>query len=180
MENLRRFAAGLPANHVLLWGARGTGKSSLVKAAFMDLANTEAPGMRLVEIDRDAIAHLPALFGKLRGKPERFVVFCDDLSFEEGASAAKTLKSALEGGVSGPPDNVLFVATSNRQPPDAARPRRVPKGMLAVGRRGRGDHLGLRPVRPVDRLPAHGPAGLPRPRSRPMPSGSACRPPVWS
>ncbi|HTK36431.1 MAG TPA: ATP-binding protein [Caulobacteraceae bacterium] len=115
VQNLRRFAGGLPSNHALLWGSRGAGKSSLVKAAFMALANTEAPGLRLVEIDRDAIAHLPDLFAKLRGRPERFMVFCDDLSFEEGASAAKTLKSALEGGVSGPPDNVLFVATSNRR-----------------------------------------------------------------
>jgi predicted AAA+ superfamily ATPase len=81
----------------------------------MALARDEAPGLRMVEIDRDAIAHLPALFVKLRGRPERFVVLCDDLSFEEGASAAKSLKSALEGGVSGPPENVLFVATSNRR-----------------------------------------------------------------
>jgi len=115
VQNLRRFAGGLPSNHALLWGSRGAGKSSLVKAAFMELANTETPGLRLVEIDRDAIDHLPDLFAKLRGRPERFMVFCDDLSFEEGASAAKTLKSALEGGVSGPPDNVLFVATSNRR-----------------------------------------------------------------
>jgi uncharacterized protein len=115
VENLRRFAAGLPANHTLLWGARGTGKSSLVKAAFMHEHEAGAPGLRLVEIDRDAIDHLPALFALLRGRKERFVVMCDDLSFEEGASAAKSLKSALEGGVAGPPENVLFVATSNRR-----------------------------------------------------------------
>jgi predicted AAA+ superfamily ATPase len=115
LEDLRRFAKGLPSNHALLWGSRGAGKSSLVKAAFMDLALREAPSLRLVEIDRDAIAALPALFAKLRGRPERFVVFCDDLSFEEGAAAAKSLKSALEGGVAGPPENVLFVATSNRR-----------------------------------------------------------------
>jgi len=115
VENLRRFATGLPANHTLLWGSRGTGKSSLVKAAFMHESDAGAPGLRLVEIDRDAIAHLPNLFSALRGRPERFLVLCDDLSFEEGASAAKSLKSALEGGVSGPPDNVLFLATSNRR-----------------------------------------------------------------
>jgi predicted AAA+ superfamily ATPase len=115
VQNLRRFAGALPANHALLWGSRGAGKSSLVKAAFMALALHEAPGLRMVEIDRDAIADLPALFAKLRGRPERFVVLCDDLSFEEGASAAKSLKSALEGGVAGPPENVLFVATSNRR-----------------------------------------------------------------
>jgi predicted AAA+ superfamily ATPase len=113
-ENLSRFAARLPANHVLLWGVRGTGKSSLAKAAFMAAA-TDHAALKLVEIDRDDVAHLPALFDELRGRAERFVVLCDDLSFEEGAAAAKALKSALEGGVSGPPENVLFVATSNRR-----------------------------------------------------------------
>jgi predicted AAA+ superfamily ATPase len=114
LENLGRFAAGLPANHVLLWGVRGTGKSSLAKAAFMAAAPERAT-LKLVEIDRDDVAHLPVLFDELRGRAERFVVLCDDLSFEEGAAAAKALKSALEGGVSGPPENVLFVATSNRR-----------------------------------------------------------------
>ena len=114
-ENLRRFALGLPANHALLWGSRGNGKSSLVKAAFMHEYAAGASSLRMIEIDRDAISHLPVLFGLLRGRKERFVVMCDDLSFEEGASAAKSLKSALEGGVSGPPENVLFLATSNRR-----------------------------------------------------------------
>ena len=113
-ENLSRFAAGLPANHALLWGVRGTGKSSLAKAAFIAAA-AEHDDLKLVEIDRDEVAALPALFDQLRGRPERFVVLCDDLSFEEGAAAAKALKSALEGGVAGPPANVLFVATSNRR-----------------------------------------------------------------
>ena len=113
-ENLRRFSAGLPYNHALLWGVRGTGKSSLTKAAFMAMAR-EHPNLRLVEIDRDHVAELPVLFDRLRGRPERFVVLCDDLSFEEGAAAAKSLKSALEGGVSGPPENVMMVATSNRR-----------------------------------------------------------------
>jgi predicted AAA+ superfamily ATPase len=114
LENLQRFARGLPCNHVLLWGVRGTGKSSLAKAAFMALA-AETPALKLVEVDRDQVTALPALFDQLRARPERFVVLCDDLSFEEGAAAAKALKSALEGGVSGPPANVLFVATSNRR-----------------------------------------------------------------
>ena len=114
VENLARFAGGLPANHVLLWGSRGAGKSSLAKAAFM-AAVTAWPVLRMVEFDRDEIAALPRLFERLRGRPERFVVLCDDLSFEEGAAAAKSLKSALEGGVAGPPPNVLFVATSNRR-----------------------------------------------------------------
>jgi hypothetical protein len=114
VATLERFSGGLPVNHVLLWGARGTGKSSLLKAAFAQVA-AGSPALRLVEVDRDEIAALPALFDLLRGRPERFVVLCDDLSFEEGAAAAKALKSALEGGVSGPPGNVLFVATSNRR-----------------------------------------------------------------
>jgi uncharacterized protein len=113
-ENLERFAGGLPANHVLLWGVRGAGKSSLAKAAFMAVAKAHAD-LKLVEIDRDDVAHLPVLFDQLRSRAERFAVLCDDLSFEEGAAAAKALKSALEGGVSGPPPNVLFVATSNRR-----------------------------------------------------------------
>jgi predicted AAA+ superfamily ATPase len=113
-ENLRRFSRGLPANHTLLWGARGAGKSSLVKAAFMHALKTE-PRLRLVEIDRDAVGQLPTLFARLRGRDERVVVLCDDLSFEDGDAAAKSLKSALEGGVAGPPENVLFVATSNRR-----------------------------------------------------------------
>jgi predicted AAA+ superfamily ATPase len=130
VEAFRRFAVGLPSNHALLWGVRGTGKSSVVKAAAMTQATT-TPDFKLIEIDRDHIAALPALFERLRGRPERFVVFCDDLSFDEGAAAAKSLKSALEGGVSGPPENVLFMATSNRrhlspQTHDEA------KGMLAA------------------------------------------------
>ena len=114
VENLQRFAAGLPCNHALLWGVRGTGKSSLAKAAFMHVA-AGAPDLKLVEVDRDQVTALPVLFDALRARPERFLVLCDDLSFEEGAAAAKALKSALEGGVSGPPANVLFTATSNRR-----------------------------------------------------------------
>jgi hypothetical protein len=114
VEALRRFAVGLPANHILLWGVRGAGKSSLIKAAFMSVATGHAD-LKLVEVDRDEVAAFPAVFETLRARPERFVVLCDDLSFEEGAAAAKALKSAIEGGVSGPPANVLFVATSNRR-----------------------------------------------------------------
>jgi len=113
-ENLTRFANGLPCNHALLWGSRGAGKSSMAKAAFMAVT-VDHPSLRMIEIDRDEIAVLPHLFDRLRGRSERFVVLCDDLSFEEGAAAAKSLKSALEGGVGGPPENVLFVATSNRR-----------------------------------------------------------------
>jgi predicted AAA+ superfamily ATPase len=112
LQNLERFACGLPYNHALLWGVRGTGKSSLAKAAFMAASG---PALKLVEVDRDQVTALPGLFDLLRERPERFLVLCDDLSFEEGAAAAKALKSALEGGVCGPPANVLFVATSNRR-----------------------------------------------------------------
>lgn len=114
VENLTRFAVGLPCNHVLLWGVRGTGKSSMTKAAFMAVS-ADHPDLKLVEVDRDEIAALPPLFDLLRARGERFVVLCDDLSFEDGAAAAKALKSALEGGVAGPPENVLFVSTSNRR-----------------------------------------------------------------
>lgn len=114
VENLRRFAKARPANPVLLWGARGAGKSSMVKAAFMAVA-AEQSSLRLIEVDRDEVTALPRLFERLRGRPERFLVLCDDLSFEEGAASAKALKSALEGGVGGPPENVLFTATSNRR-----------------------------------------------------------------
>ncbi|MDE2356052.1 MAG: ATP-binding protein [Alphaproteobacteria bacterium] len=114
VETLSCFAAGHPANHVLLWGSRGAGKSALAKASFAHVA-ASAPSLRLIEADRDDVACLPTLFERLRRRAERFVVFCDDLSFEEGAAAAKALKSALEGGVSGPPPNVILLATSNRR-----------------------------------------------------------------
>ncbi len=130
VETLRRFSAGLPSNHALLWGVRGTGKSSVVKAVAMAQAAI-TPALKLVEIDRDHIAALPALFERLRGCPERFVVFCDDLSFDEGAAAAKSLKSALEGGVLGPPENLLFMATSNRRHL-APQTHDEAKGMLAA------------------------------------------------
>jgi predicted AAA+ superfamily ATPase len=114
VEALRRFANGRAGNHILLWGVRGTGKSSLAKAAFMAAARS-AGDLKMIEVDRDEVSALPALFDRLRDRAERFVVLCDDLSFEDGAAAAKALKSALEGGVAGPPDNVLFLATSNRR-----------------------------------------------------------------
>ena len=112
--NLKRFADGLPFNTALLWGVRGAGKSSLAKAAFMAAA-LDYPDLRLLEIEPAHLDVLPHLFNRLRALPHRFVVFCDDLSFEEGAGEAKALKSALEGGVAGPPPNVMFVATSNRR-----------------------------------------------------------------
>ena len=115
LANTRRFAQGLPANNALLWGARGTGKSALVKAVFGAL-HEDFPGLRIVEIDRDSIQGLPRLMRILRKwEDHRFVVFCDDLSFDDDDDTYKTLKSALEGGIEGPPENVVLYATSNRR-----------------------------------------------------------------
>ena len=115
LANTRRFAQGLPANNALLWGARGMGKSALIKAVFGALRE-DFPALRIVEIDRDVIQGLPRLMRLLRGHPDyRFIVFCDDLSFEEEDETYKTLKAALEGGIEGRPENVVFYATSNRR-----------------------------------------------------------------
>ena len=116
LENTRRFADGFPANNALLWGARGTGKSSLVKAVHAAV-NAERAGapLRLVEIAREDIETLPALLQALRPRPERYVLFCDDLSFEAGDASYRSLKAMLEGGVEGRPANTLFYATSNRR-----------------------------------------------------------------
>ena len=117
VENTERFARGLPANNALLWGARGMGKSSLVMAAHAAI-NREAGVeglLKLVEIHREDIEGLPALMTLLRDAPYRFIVFCDDLSFDAGDASYKSLKAALEGGVEGRPANVLFYATSNRR-----------------------------------------------------------------
>ena len=118
MENTRRFAAGLPANNALLWGARGMGKSSLVKAAHAsvnaDRATVALP-LKLIEIHREDIESLPALMSIVRNDPHRFIVFCDDLSFDSDDTSYKSLKAVLEGGIEGRPDNVIFYATSNRR-----------------------------------------------------------------
>lgn len=112
LENTQRFLAGRPANHALLWGARGTGKSSLVKA----LLNHLAPqGLRVVEVDKDDLKDLPDIVDDIRTLPQRFIVFCDDLSFEAGEGGYKPLKSVLEGSIELPPENVLLYATSNRR-----------------------------------------------------------------
>lgn len=115
LDNTRRFAQGLPANNALLWGARGTGKSSLVKAAHATV-NAETPnGVILVEIHREDIPSLPALLGILKDSGRRCLMFCDDLSFDGDDAAYKSLKAVLEGGIEGRPENVLFYATSNRR-----------------------------------------------------------------
>lgn len=114
-ENTDRFARGLPANNVLLWGARGMGKSSLVKAAHAGVNANGGAALKLVEIHREEIETLPDVMALLRDAPHRFIVFCDDLSFDGNDASYKSLKAALEGGIEGRPDNVLFYATSNRR-----------------------------------------------------------------
>ncbi len=115
LDNTRRFAKGLPANNALLWGARGTGKSSLVKAVHAGI-NAEMPGaLALVEIHREDIPSLPVLLARLRDSERRCVLFCDDLSFDSGDASYKSLKAVLEGGIEGRPNNVVLYATSNRR-----------------------------------------------------------------
>ena len=115
-ENTRRFAAGLPANNALLWGARGMGKSSLVKAVHAEVNRQNPRGrLALIEIHREDIGSLPLLLRRLRAVDRRFLLFCDDLSFDRDDTSYKSLKAALEGGVEGRPANVLFYATSNRR-----------------------------------------------------------------
>jgi len=119
LDNTRRFAAGLPANNALLWGARGTGKSSLVKAAHAGVNQENAaagrPPIALVEIHREDLASLPNLLKRLRASPRRCLLFCDDLSFDSSDTSYKSLKAVLEGGIEGRPANVVFYATSNRR-----------------------------------------------------------------
>ena len=117
MENTERFARGLPANNALLWGARGMGKSSLVKAAHasINLDRKPADRLKLIEIHREDIESLPVLMEVLRASDFRFIVFCDDLSFDGNDASYKSLKAVLEGGIEGRPDNVILYATSNRR-----------------------------------------------------------------
>jgi hypothetical protein len=115
IDNTRRFAQGYPANNVLLWGARGMGKSSLVKAAHAAINDAEAHALALVEIHREDIPSLPRLLTHLRAAARRFLLFCDDLSFDQQDTSYKSLKAVLEGGIEGRPDNVVFYATSNRR-----------------------------------------------------------------
>ena len=122
LDNTERFARRLPANNALLWGARGMGKSSLVKAAHAEVRSRLAKQLRadgadlkLVEIHREDIASLPRCLAAMRASPHRFIVFCDDLSFDKDDTSYKSLKAVLEGGIEGRPDNVIFYATSNRR-----------------------------------------------------------------
>jgi predicted AAA+ superfamily ATPase len=118
VQNTERFARGLPANNALLWGARGMGKSSLVKAVHAEVneaADRPALPLKLIEIHREDIETLPDLMTQLRDDPHRFIVFCDDLSFDSDDTSYKSLKAVLEGGIEGRPENVIFYATSNRR-----------------------------------------------------------------
>jgi predicted AAA+ superfamily ATPase len=112
VANTRQFVAGKPANNVLLTGSRGSGKSSLVKAVLNEFSGRK---LRLIEVDKDDLVDLPDIVDLIEGRPERFIIFCDDLSFEAGETAYKALKSILDGSVAAPPDNVLIYATSNRR-----------------------------------------------------------------
>lgn len=112
ISNTDRFLAGLPANNALLWGARGTGKSSLIKALLNEYCQRQ---LRVIEIDKQDLPFLPEIIDDIRELPQRFIVYCDDLSFEAGDSLYKPLKSVLEGAIELPPENVLFYATSNRR-----------------------------------------------------------------
>ena len=117
IENTERFADGLPANNALLWGARGMGKSSLVKAAHASINADRKPAdrLKLIEIHREDIESLPGLMDLLRSSNFHFIVFCDDLSFDGNDASYKSLKAVLEGGIEGRPDNVILYATSNRR-----------------------------------------------------------------
>jgi predicted AAA+ superfamily ATPase len=115
LENTRRFAKGLPANNALLWGARGMGKSSLVKAIHAAINEGAKKPLVLIEIHREDIPSLPRLLGRLRAAKRRIILFCDDLSFDGQDASYKSLKAVLEGGIEGRPANVVFYATSNRR-----------------------------------------------------------------
>ncbi len=111
-RNTRQFVTGRPANNVLLTGARGTGKSSLIKAVLVKFAKR---GLRLIEVDRNDLVGLPEIVELVAARPERFIVYCDDLSFEASEPGYKALKSALDGSLTGPAENLLIYATSNRR-----------------------------------------------------------------
>lgn len=115
LANTGQFAAGLPANNALLWGARGMGKSSLIKAVHAQINQQATPRLALIEVHREDLETLPALLELWRPQPRRALLFCDDLSFDAGETSYKSLKAVLEGGLDGKPSNVLFYATSNRR-----------------------------------------------------------------
>jgi len=125
-RNTRRFVSGLPANNVLLTGSRGTGKSSLIKAC---LNAHSAEGLRLIEVDKNDLVDLPDIVDLVGERPEKFIVYCDDLSFEDGEPGYKALKTALDGSVAASSDNVLIYATSNRR---HLMPEKMSENLAAV------------------------------------------------
>ncbi len=157
-RNTRQFLAGRGANNLLLWGSRGTGKSSLIKAIFNAYRDQ---GLRLIEVDKEDLRDLPDILDLIRERPERFILFCDDLSFEAGEPGYKALKAALEGSISATPDNLLIYATSNRRHLMPGVPGREPRGPSdrwrdAPGRVRGGKDLTLGPLRSLDQLsPLH-------------------------
>jgi predicted AAA+ superfamily ATPase len=112
VDNTERFLQGLPANNALLWGSRGTGKSSLIKALLNEYSSQ---GLRVIQVDKDDLLDLPEIVDEIESLPQRFIIFCDDLSFDEGDVTYKALKSVLEGSIEQAPDNILIYATSNRR-----------------------------------------------------------------
>ena len=116
LKNTQNFANNLPANNALLWGAKGTGKSSLVKSIHAEINNKNNNQIKLIEIHREDISNLPYLLSKLADYTDnKFILLCDDLSFDAGENTYKSLKSILDGGIEGKPDNIIFYATSNRR-----------------------------------------------------------------
>jgi len=111
-RNTRQFLQNLPANHVLLWGPRGTGKSSLIKALLNEYKDN---GLRLVEMQKQDLLDLPVIVGQLAARPEHFIIFCDDLSFEANDPSYKAIKVVIDGSISNTPENILIYATSNRR-----------------------------------------------------------------
>lgn len=135
IQNTRQFAAGHRANNALLWGARGTGKSSLVKAV---AERFKEEGVKIVEVHREELFHLPEIVALLRAAPYRFLLFCDDLSFEPGEGSYKALKAALEGGIEARPENMLLYATSNRRhlmPREFSQDKKDRAGVMHPGER---------------------------------------------
>ena len=167
LDNTERFAAGLPANNVLLWGARGTGKSSLVKAAHAAVNEMHPHALALVEIHREDIPSLPRLLSLLRLSARRCLLFCDDLSFDQHDTSYKSLKAVLEGGIEGRPANVVLYATSNRR-------HLMPRDMIENERSTainpaeavEEKRLDVGPLWSVARLPQPRPGHLPRDRAR--------------
>ncbi len=171
LANTERFAAGLPANNVLLWGARGTGKSALVKAthaAVNDARPERDPGaLALIEIHREDIPTLPRLLSLVRDSGRRSILFCDDLSFDQNDASYKSLKAVLEGGIEGRPVECRALRDIEPPPPDAARhDRERALDGDQPGRGGRGKGLAVRPVRAVARLSQSRSGGLSGDRAR--------------